>query len=163
MATCISTCSPYKWSCNQQTGNCEKSDTGFDTKEQCEQTCRYKCDGRTGTCIFFADGSHDDKDKCDSVCVQEDPCKDIDCGGGVCTVDGAGEYTCICPKCFYNENDLPQGKCIEDKARCCNESNHGTWSAGVCQCDEGWSGPYCENMIPNCPVGYYKSRTWKGI
>ena len=160
MASCISTCSPYKWSCSQRTGDCVQTETGiFDTKELCEDTCKFKCEGSTGTCVFFAGGDYDNSVDCNSQCVPEDPCVNSDCGGGVCTADGAGGYTCVCPKCFYNENDSPQGKCIEDKARCCNESAHGTWSGGVCQCDEGWSGPYCENMITDCNVGYYKSRT----
>ena len=180
IAACSSSCKKYKFFCNGD-GKCYQREengigVGFDSKEECENQCKFKCDnGNDATCNVAGDCSEDPANKINCFDSQDEcsqRCRRTwKCGSGVrnCVevFDGTGVYN--------SKSDCEQAETDDAGTICptCNSAAdcnyRGACTAGVCNCaikynDKDyveWSGPYCDVALnkseedPKCPVGRY--------
>uniref|UniRef100_A0AAQ5Z5T4 Protein eyes shut homolog n=1 Tax=Amphiprion ocellaris TaxID=80972 RepID=A0AAQ5Z5T4_AMPOC len=180
-ATCITTSqpsSPPQYTCKCPRGTkCETEINECDSNPcQHNGTCSdllgdYDCKCPTG---FLGKNCEDDIDACalpNNMCPPKTQCLDLADGleytchvlcpqnlqpcanGGLCVLNNASSYTCICTpgwsgqNCRINVNDCIQHWC-QNGATCVDEID-----GYSCLCPRGYTGVYCEEDIDYC-VGH---------
>lgn len=118
----------------------------------CTDPARPVCDVATGECVVCTGsdrGACASSERCESGrCVEINECDPNPCQNGGTCMDGAGTFTCTCPRgfmgmrCETNVDDCSARPCA-----------HGTCTDGIdsytCTCEDGWYGANCDT---NCDM-----------